>query len=1024
MPQSDLSHQIWDMRAGRLLHLAWALFLTGAASGQFSNIPGFMATIPVQGLPPGDVAALSIDPQGMLWIGTGHGLCRYDGNNLDLFRHVPGDSTSLPNNSVRCLLQEPDGRLWVGGFGLSIRDPHSGRFHRVAACTQNGRVNNFECLQLWAGPDGTVWAACNTSGLMRYDPANDCLVPASGPDGPFTVNSFWAGVEGLWCTSRSSLILFDPRDGGREVYELATHAGPLPKGTLFTVVSRFDFDPDALWIGGWGLGLVRFDLRDRTFQGPFLWEQGEPTLTNIVYRMISWGNQGIMLSTNTGLRWFDPATRTFSPAMRGTGDGPGPEGHAMFDLLPTPDGAVWVGANGRLGLIPPQGTFRPLGKLSGNTVVVPDPAGAGYWACRYYHQRALMQLDSGMQEVRYWELPGADRDKYEPFNLLATGRNGVFIGTTHGLLRLAPGADRVQRVEGPWPGGRTYITSLMELPDGSVLFGTVAHGFWLWEPGSGAVRLVAPRPVQDGTEMNWATVHGLLDPGHVLVSFPGAGLGVLELGTAHLDLVPAGKAGLLFLDDLAAMVLSGDQLFAVTRTTGVARLRWNGPGAPIPFSLLGMARLPGQSDVFNDAAADDQGLVWIASTAGLLRYDPGANSFVRCGPIEGFPPGGVSRLVHDAPHHMLAMGAGVVGFDVRKAVVPRPPPGVYLRTGTVNGTGQDPFPITEGSPIILEYDHNTITLAYSAIDLVHADQLEYEVMLEGYDDGWLDNRGARTVTYVALAPGNYRFAVRVKGLDGPVVRQAILIRPAFWQTWWFKVLVWFSSALLVLAGTRYLVRLHYRRRIAEMEREQEVQRTRMRIAQDIHDGIGGGLTRIALLSRRIGQAGHEEVAASISKASTELVRELGEIVWTVDPKNDSRSAFIAYVRSTLSRQFDDLELHLVQDLRITPGEEQLAVPPDVKRNTVLILKEAVNNALKHAGATEITVRLYLDGGRLELEVADNGKGFDPVARDGTGNGLANLRKRSVAAGGKLELDAGPGRGTTVRFTCPLTPTFM
>lgn len=1006
--------------------MAWgmAMVATAMATGQMPPSPGFLAQVSLRGLPPGPVLAMAMDAKGMLLIGTGHGLCRFDGTNLDLFRHVPDDSTSLPGNSIRCLLAGPDGRLWAGGTGLSIRDPKSGRFRRIEACTAQGRTATFECLQLWAAPDSTVWAACNTLGLMRYDPASGCLVPATGEAPPFRTNSFHAGPDGFWCTSGRRLIFFDPRTGKREDHALETPGRPFSPGTLFSTIFHSDADPDALWVGGWGLGLLRFNLKDRTFEGPFLWQRGEPTLTNIVYAMMTWGEQALLVATNSGLLRFDLAQRTFGTATPWAEEVTREGMEEIYCLLPATDGSVWVGGAGRLGLLPPQGVFNPLHGPEGSLAMALDPGGDGYWACRYYQQRLLMRLDRTGQVLKTWELPGADRNKYEPFNVLATEGNGVFIGTTKGVLHLPPGGGQVQALQGDWPGKPTYVTSLLELPDGSVLIGTVGQGFGRWDPGSGKMHLVSPPPLHNGREVHWGSAYAMLDPTHVLLGFNGAGIGVLDLPTSTIEYVPEETPGLPFLGDLAALAPAGDMLVGVTHTSGVARLRWEGPGAKPPFTLLGRAELPGQYDVFNDAVADDGGMVWIAGTSGLLRYDPRTDSFVRCGPLEGFPPGNVSALLRDGPGHVLAIGATRVRFDASKASPLQPRPGVYVRSWAVNGTGQDPSPVNEGAPIVLDHDRNTITLAYSAIDLLHADQLEYEVRLEGHDKEWLDNRGVRTVTYVALEPGTYQFAVRLKGLEGTELEQTIIIRPAFWQTWWFKVAVALATLLLVSLGTRYVIRLHYRRRIAELEREREVQRTRMRIARDIHDGIGGGLTRIALLSRRMNAGNREETAARIAETSTELVRELGEIVWTVNPENDTRSAFMAYVRSSLGRQFDELEVKLRLDLSMTPGEEETALPPEVKRNTVLILREAVNNALKHANASEVAVRLHLAGERLELTVKDNGAGFNVQERAQAGNGLPNLRKRAAAAGGTLTMDTAPGRGTTVHFTCPLSPTFM
>lgn len=508
------------------------------------------------------------------------------------------------------------------------------------------------------------------------------------------------------------------------------------------------------------------------------------------------------------------------------------------------------------------------------------------------------------------------------------------------------------------------------------------------------------------------------------MSFDRVGIGVADLRTRTIRTLTADDPRVPTLGDLTTVVPMGHDIHVVTRTSGVLQFRWNGPDADTLFTLVKQHGVPGQREVFTDAVADADGNIWVASSSGMLHFRPSDGRFVRWGLLEGFPLAAVSRLYRDGPSHLIAQSEQVVRFDPRKANLSPAAPRLYLRSLVVNGREQ---PLVHGGDdrrIRLAHDQNTLTIGYAAVDLLHAEQLHYEVMLEGRDVQWVDNGVARSVTYVDLPPGEYRLAVRVKEHDTPPLQYTITIVPAFWQTWWFRLLVVLASVAVVFLVTRYIVVLRYRRRIAELQREQEVQRTRMRIARDIHDGIGGGLTRIALLSRRIPDQGPDSVAGRIAEASTELVRELGEIVWTVDPGNDARSAFLAFVRNTLGRQFDELGVHLVQDLHVPEAEAPLTMPPDVKRNTILILKEAVNNALKHAAATEIQVHLHLTGDKLDLTVRDNGRGFDPVARSAAGNGLSNLRKRAEAAGGTLRIDSVAGQGTTLHFHCRLGPTFM
>jgi signal transduction histidine kinase len=346
---------------------------------------------------------------------------------------------------------------------------------------------------------------------------------------------------------------------------------------------------------------------------------------------------------------------------------------------------------------------------------------------------------------------------------------------------------------------------------------------------------------------------------------------------------------------------------------------------------------------------------------------------------------------------------------------------------SVNGTALERTDIYDTTRTLrLGHLQNTLTIAYAPIQLINAAALRYEVMLQGHDEHWSSNGSARTATYVNLAPGEYTLAIRIAGSsdEAHMLRLRFHIVPAFWQTWWFRlglVVVLLTGAILL---TRYILDLRYRERIAALLREQEVQGVRMRIARDIHDGIGSGLTKITLLGRRIPDDRPDGIGSRIAEASTELVHELSEIVWTVDPKNDSRSSFIAFVRNTIGRQFDDLDVRLFSELQVDEESSDRPIGPELKRNTTLILKEAVNNALKHAKATEVHIRLHLGPDHLELEVRDNGVGFDSLMRSGSGNGLANFVKRAEAVQGQVEVHSAPGQGTRVVFTAPMTPTFM
>ncbi|HEY0978767.1 MAG TPA: two-component regulator propeller domain-containing protein [Flavobacteriales bacterium] len=1009
------------------------LILPALVPAQGPSLPGSAVQVPVSGLPPGNINALLTDAQGLLWMGTDNGLCRFDGINLDLYRNIPGDSTSIMGNSIRSLHCDRRQQLWVGGMGLCRYDRKGDHFQRIPVRTAEGDRYHYECLDIEEDAEGGLWAAGIGLGLMRYDTAHRCLrsVVPNGPDGPLTstfTSSIVVDDEGaLWTTDHTSIVRYDPRTERGERYGFLPNGERAPRKTLFTKLRLVEDDPDGIWIGGWGLGLVRFDRRRHVFEGPYLWQSGEPSLTNLVHELIGHGHHGILTATGEGIRRFDRDRRTWSEPLSWSGMDPKEAFRPVFALRKEPDGLIWTGTY-TLGVIPANtGRYTDLGGGSAMRVLR-DPEGDGYWMTRFYSDRSLIHTDSRGRIDLELPLPGAATEKYEPFSLARTSTGDVLIGTTQGALRYHPGTRTFEHLRTPGrrvgPEGRSYVTSFIEMPQGTVWIGTAGDGIWRFDLATDSIHPVPASLLSNKGRMYWGTLVAPLDSNHLLMTFQQMGLGVFDRRTGRIATLTADHPNAAMVDDVVGATAAGHGIVHVgTRTNGILELQWNGPERTgDPFTVLGAYRPDDQREVFTDILADDRGITWIASTSGLVRFDRKDHRFTRQGPREGFPFAALSGLYADAPGSMVAQADHLVRFDTRQEPLPPRTPHLYLRTLLANGDAL-PTP-TDTAGLRLPHHRNTLSIAYAPISILHAADLRYEVRLIGRDPAWVNNGDARTVTYVDLPPGEYRFAVRIKGSETPALECPITIVPAYWQTWWFRLLTGIAILAAVFLLSRYIIVLRYRRRIAELQREQEVQRTRMRIARDIHDGIGGGLTRIALLSRRIPGQGPDSAAARITEASTELVRELGEIVWTVDPGNDARSAFLAFVRSTLGRQFDDLDIRLEQDLHVEEAEGALPLPPDAKRNTLLILKEAVNNALKHAQAKTISVRLHLIGSRLELEVKDDGRGFDTAMKAQAGNGLANFRKRAEAAGGTLTVHSAPGEGTSIRFTTESLPTFM
>jgi signal transduction histidine kinase len=243
----------------------------------------------------------------------------------------------------------------------------------------------------------------------------------------------------------------------------------------------------------------------------------------------------------------------------------------------------------------------------------------------------------------------------------------------------------------------------------------------------------------------------------------------------------------------------------------------------------------------------------------------------------------------------------------------------------------------------------------------------------------------------------------------------------FWQTWWFISV----AAMAVLVGVSTTVRgvekRKYRLQLQRAEQASALERERARIAQDLHDDLGSSLTRISLLSGLLRADRHnpglvETHADKLIQSANQTVRALEEIVWAVRPRSDSLQSLVDYIAHFANELFEGTNtrcrLDLPHDLPARP------LPPEVRHNIFLIVKEALTNALKHAAARQVIVQAKVTSDVLEILVLDDGKGLaEPAPQvEGKRHGLENMRRRAESIGGAVSWQSSPDGGTSIQFT--------
>ena len=287
--------------------------------------------------------------------------------------------------------------------------------------------------------------------------------------------------------------------------------------------------------------------------------------------------------------------------------------------------------------------------------------------------------------------------------------------------------------------------------------------------------------------------------------------------------------------------------------------------------------------------------------------------------------------------------------------------------------------------------------------------------------------------FTNLPSGNYVLHSRVHSATGVVYEAAILkltIEPPWYETIWAYLGYSFIGLIMIGGIANGTSRIRHQRLQKKLQREEERNRLmttelqlqkseiekeqiRQRISGDLHDEIGSNLSSIALLSGLMEEkvSNKPEIKDRISRIQSlaeTSAQSMRDIVWLVNPRNDSMPQLIERLRDTTFQQLDGLEVHFSADS--TTFHEDYSL--EFRRNIFLIYKEILQNIIRHAEASDISIVIKEVGKNFRMEIQDNGKGFD-VETVRRGNGLYNMASRVEMIGGELSFKSEPSEGTMI-----------
>ncbi|MEO6391505.1 MAG: two-component regulator propeller domain-containing protein [Pyrinomonadaceae bacterium] len=462
------------------------------------------------------------------------------------------------------------------------------------------------------------------------------------------------------------------------------------------------------------------------------------------------------------------------------------------------------------------------------------------------------------------------------------------------------------------------------------------------------------------------------------------------------DGLPTGWCRDLFFDHLG-------RLWIANPTHGLLRLDQLN-SAPLNFTRYTPA--DGLSSVAVTSVTEDAfGRIYVGTGRGLDRLNPETGQVENFTTADGLPNSNVEVAYRDR-HNELWFGTvnGLARF-VPEPERRRQPPKVLITGLRVSGVPQA-FSIlgeTQVARLDLSSDQRQVTVDFVGLGASLGEPLKYEYRLGSAE--WTATK-ERTVNFANLSAGEYRLEVRVRTADGILselpATVSFRIAAPVWQRWWFLLMVALTLAAIIYYFYRF-----------RLQRLLELEKVRTRIATDLHDDIGANLTRISLLSevaRQRSENGSGQLMSSIADIARESVASMNDIVWAISPDHDSLLDLTRRMRQHAEEVFTQRDIDLVFEAPASTAELKLSV--GVRRDLLLLFKEAVNNAAKHSGCSRVAIQFHCDHSILRLRISDNGQGF-AADQSSDGQGLRSMTRRAKTLGGKLTIDSRDG--TTIEL---------